>query len=332
VKTPGIFINATGAYLPDIVSVPDADENSMAGVAVAGQISSIEMGLEATREALARWGESVSRLALLFYTDIYHTGPDGWPPQSYLQRHAVGGHVLAAEVRQGCNGVFGALELAAAYLQALPEPRSAVIVSAANLDTPLLDRFTAMPGFLMGDGATCLIIGRTPGFARLRSVTSLTVPELEQLWRGGEPLHPAGAAVGRPLDLGARMEQFSVIGGGFTPSMARTLGAAYAQTVSRALDEAGIGVQDVTRVATTNEPRPKLEERLKSIGLRPESSTWSFSRNVGHSASDQLFAFDHLLNGGELSKGDYFLMIGIGPGMSFAAAVIEMIDEPPWTT
>lgn len=330
-RTPGIFINATGAYLPDIVSVPDADEDSMAGVAIAGQISAIEMGLEATRQALGRWGESTDLLALLLYTDIYHTGPDGWPPQSYLQHHAVGGHVLAAEVRQGCNGVFGALELAAGYLLAQPEPRSAVIVSASNLDTPHLDRYKAMPGFLMGDGATSVIVGRTPGFARLLSVTSLTVPELEQLWRGTLPLHPSGVATGSPLDLGARIEQFTAVGGGFTPSMGKMLGAAYAEAVGRALDEAGITIQEVTRVATTNEPRPKLEERLKGIGVPPECATWSFSRNIGHSASDHLFAFDHLLCQGELTKGDHLLMIGIGPGISFAAAVIEMVDEPAWT-
>ncbi|MEV0804799.1 ketoacyl-ACP synthase III family protein [Micromonospora sp. NPDC050200] len=330
-KTPDIFINALGTYLPEVVGAPNATENGMSGAAIAGDTPAVEMALSATREALDRWGQDTDLLSLLLYVDTYHTGPTGWCPHSYLQRHAVGGNVLAAGVRQGCNGVFGALELAATYLRALPEERAAIVVVSDNLDSPLVDRWNTLDGFSMGDAATALVLSRTQGFARLLSVTSTTVPELEGLHRGDEPLHPANIVLGHRLDFNARIQEFAKHHG-FTEGMALHLFRKLTEVVTRAIDEAGIQLTDITRAAMANEPRPKLIERLRALGLPTDISTWEFNRSVGHSASDQLLAFDHLLHHKELTPGDHLLMLGLGPGLSIAASVIQVLDVPAWVS
>ncbi|WP_199510921.1 ketoacyl-ACP synthase III family protein [Nucisporomicrobium flavum] len=328
-RTSDIFINAAGVYLPELVEAPRTAPDGMTGAAVAGDVPAVEMALHATREALGRWGQDTDLLSLLLYVDSYHTGPTGWCPQSYLQRHAVGGNVLAANFRQGCNGVFGALEMTAGYLRSLPPERAAVIVASDNIDSPLVDRWNALDGFAMGDAATALVLSRTEGFAQLLSVTSTTVPELEGLHRGDEPLHPANILLGHRLDFNARIREFAAHRG-FSEDMALHLFKTLQEVVTRAVDEADITLSDITRAAMASEPRPKLIERLRALGLPTDISTWDFNRTVGHSASDQLLAFDHLLRQGELTAGDHLLMIGLGPGLSMAAAIVKVHAVPAW--
>jgi 3-oxoacyl-[acyl-carrier-protein] synthase III len=330
VRVSGIFVNAVGSYLPELHVAPRKDDDTMTGAAVAGSRPAVEMALCACRQALDRSGRPADSFAMLLYAEVYHSGPDGWCPQAYLQRHLLGGDVLAVGIRQGCNGVFGAMELAAGHLLALGGDRAAMIVAADNLDSPLLDRWTALDGYCMGDGAAALVLSSTGGFARLRSVTSATIAELEELHRGNEPLHPSSLATGRPTSFQERSDAF-VNSGKFTDELVLKLIGTTRQVVSRALDEAGIGIDQVTRVAPFNGPWSNLEVYLTPLGLTREISTWEYGRAIGHSAGDHLLAFDHLLATGELGPGDHLLMLGAGPGVNLAAAVIEIVDPAPWS-
>lgn len=327
-RTPDIYLAGLGTYLPDVVPTPNpVDDDSMTGAMVAGGLPAVEMALSATRDALAEWGGNTDQLSLLLYADTFHAGPDGWAPHSYLQRHAAGGHVLAAGVRQGCNGLFGALELGSAYLAAQRRPTAAVIALADNYDAPGFDRWNTLTGYCMSDGASAVVLSTEGGFARLLSVTSTTIPELEELHRGDEPLHPASVVVGRPLSFQARGDAF--IGrGGMTHDLAVTMFKVTVEVVSRALDEAGIDRGRITRAVMGNEPRPRIADRLNALGLPPDISTWEYSRTIGHCGSDQLFALDHLIRAGALAPGDHLLLYGVGPGLNLAAAVVEVLGLP----
>src|SRR5690349_3934955 len=137
-----MFIGGLGSYIPPAVTVESAVEQGLysaeeielheyGGAAVAGDTSAPEMALRAAQIAVKRAGQAPGELDLLLYADTWHQGPDGWPPPSHLQRHLVGG-VPALEVRQGCNGMFGALELAVGHLRAEPERTSALLVASDN--------------------------------------------------------------------------------------------------------------------------------------------------------------------------------------------------------
>lgn len=330
-KISDTYINSLGTFLPELVIAPESDEESMTGAAVAGDTPMVELALTATRQALERWPQGNGQLALLLSAEVNHSGPDGWLQHSYLQRHAVGGEVLAAGIRQGCNGVFGALELAAGYLHALPGQRAALITAAENHDSSLLDRWTALKGYCMGDGATAVVISRAPGFARLRSITATTVPELEGLHRGEEPLHPSSVITGRRTSFQERITAF-VDAGKFPMEEAVRLIKTTGDVVARALDEAGIKAADVTKTVIFNGPWNDVTVYLSAMGVRKECSTWEYGRAIGHSANDHLFAIEHLLQERELSPGDHLLLFGVGPGLNLAAAVIEIVAQPPWLT
>jgi 3-oxoacyl-[acyl-carrier-protein] synthase-3/clorobiocin biosynthesis protein CloN2 len=104
------------------------------------------------------------------------------------------------------------------------------------------------------------------------------------------------------------------------------------ETIHPTLVEAGIGISDVRRVAFPNSGRAVVEQRwMGSLNLPLSASVWDFGRGIGHvSASDQVIAFDHLLSSGEIGPGDHLLMVGIGPGITLASAVIKVHHLPAW--
>ncbi|MDW6063308.1 ketoacyl-ACP synthase III family protein [Streptomyces sp. FXJ1.4098] len=254
----------------------EAERSGLLGAAVAGDTPAPEMGVRAVRTALGRWGGDISELGLLLYVEGYRCGPDGWLPQSYVMREAVGGDLLAVGVRQGCNGVFGALELAAAHLRG-GGSEAALIVAADNMGSPLVDRWRASPGYLLADGAAALVLTRSAGFARLLSVNSKAVPELEALHRGTQPLDPSGSARPVPLDLGARQREF--LGGDDAPKdwMLRVM-KAQGELMAQTLDEAGVTAEDMTRVVTAHANRELADAWLSSLGRTLEQSAWGFGR------------------------------------------------------
>lgn len=342
-RTPGVYVKGLGVHLPDTVSISSAVEqglypaeevelHQLAGAAVAGDISAPEMALQAAQEAFKRTGHSPDDVDVLLYADSWHQGPDGWQPQYYLQRHLLGGDVLAVEVRQGCNGMFGALELGAGYLAA--GNRSALLVASDNFGTPMMDRWRMGPGYVAGDAASAVILSSEPGFAQLLAVRSVAVPEAEQMHRGDEPLFPPGPTVGRELDFVSRNAAFKkqmISTGEGTAALVRI----HQQTLSvveRVLDEAGIGLGDVTRVAYMNYSREIVEQRcMAALGLPMAKSTWEFGRALGHlGPSDQVVSLEHLLSTGELGPGDHFLMLGVGPGVTLSCAVLRIDAPAPW--
>ncbi|MDG4827787.1 ketoacyl-ACP synthase III family protein [Solwaraspora sp. WMMD1047] len=342
-----IFIGGVGSVVPPLVSIetaieqglcpPDkAELHELGGAAVAGDRPAPELALAAAQDALKRHGSGGDNLGLLLYVDVWHQGPDGWLPHYYLQRHLTGGEVLALEVRQGCNGMFNALELAAGYLRGDPRRRDILIVAAENFGTPLIDRWRTGPNLIMGDGASALVLTAQPSFAQLMAVESVTIAAGEELHRRGEEFFPPGVTTGRQVDFAARTDAFVEL------TMAdEELWAIWAminqqlvEVVERACATAGIGIDDITRVAFTNLGRESVEERcMGALGIPMSRSTWTHGRDIGHvGASDQVIALDHLLATGELRPGDHLLMAGVGPGVTVSCALVRITDTPPWTS
>ncbi len=76
--------------------------------------------------------------------------------------------------------------------------------------------------------------------------------------------------------------------------------------------------------------------RLEAIyyrpyGIDPARTTWEWSRTVGHlGAGDQFAGLDHLVTSGRAVPGDRVVLIGVGAGYSWGAAVVEICDRPAW--
>ncbi|MEV5374510.1 ketoacyl-ACP synthase III family protein [Streptomyces nondiastaticus] len=344
-KVQDIYIDSVGMYLPEVLSSADAvaqglydaemrEETGLTGVAVSPGISGPDMAVLAAEQAFERGVRTRRDVDALFHVSCFHEGPDAWCAQNYVQLktvgEAVGRGVRAFEVRHGCNGMFDAFELAACYLGAAEDRDTALVTIGDNLDSPLMDRWRSVPFQLMGDAGSAAVLTRRGGFARLRSVGTLVVQELERIHRGSEPLFPPPATTGAAVDLAARAADFfpELAFGEFNRLSLEGLN----DLVDQLTDEAGIKVRDVARVSYMSVSGDFTEQRLMvPLGLPMERSCWEFARGIGHlAASDHLAAFDHLLGTGGLVPGDLMLMIGLAPGLSFSGAVVEVLATPPW--
>ncbi|WP_327391842.1 ketoacyl-ACP synthase III family protein [Streptomyces sp. NBC_01186] len=344
-RVSDLFISGLGTYLPETVSVEqavaqglypelEAELHELEGAAVAGDTPAPEMALYAAQHAFKRCGRRPTDLDLLLYVATWHQGPEGWLPHSYLQRHLTGGDLTASEIHLGCNGMFSALELAVGHLRAEPGRRAALLVAADNYGTPMTDRWRMGPGYICGDAASALVLTKDEGFAQLLAVRSATVPEAEELHRGAEPLFPPGILDGRGLDFGRRNEEYrqqSRAGGGGTLALF-TIQQRLTEVIDATLEDAGLTVADLTRVAFMNYARDIVEQRcMVPLDLPLEKSTWEFGRTVGHcGASDQILSLDHLVTTGRLGAGDHMLLLGTGPGVTLSCAVVKVLSAPPW--
>jgi 3-oxoacyl-[acyl-carrier-protein] synthase-3 len=338
-----MYISGVGAYLPGTISVEhavaagwypmeEAELHHLESVAVAGDVPAAEMALGAARSAVARSGRPPGDLDLLLYTSTWHQGPEGWPPQAYLQRHLVGDHVLAAHIKHGCNGMFTALELAASYLRAEPGRRAALLVAADNYGTPLANRWRMLPGAIAGDASSAVVLDTEPGFARLLSVRTASVSQAEEMHRCAEPLFPPGITEGRVVDFSAHNDAFRRRAMADGTGVLATLDRRLTELIEATLSEAGIRAADVTRMTCMNTSKEIAEQICEvELELPPWRSTWEFGRTIGHcGASDQILALDRLAGAGELNPGDHLLMLAYGPGVTISGAVIEILESPAW--
>ncbi|QRK88284.1 ketoacyl-ACP synthase III family protein [Saccharopolyspora erythraea] len=342
VRASETFISSLGAYIPERVSVDDAVRKGwysaesrrlqeFTSVAVADGISAPEMALHAARDAMERGEHTPDELDLLLYCDVWHQGPDGWQPQYLLQRELVGGDALAVEIRHGCNGMFSALSLASDHLLATDGRSAALLVGTDNFGTPLIDRWSASTAFIVGDAASALVLSKRPSAVQLLSVNLLSVPEVEQTHRGGEPLFPPGATVGRELDFDARAEHFQRAAredeGGTLMSL--KIRQRLLQTVHRTLVEADIDISDISRVACAHYSRELVEQWfLGAVDIPLSRSTWTYGRTIGHAGcSDQFLALRNLIATGQVRRGDHVLLLGVGPGVTIAAAVVRIVAD-----
>lgn len=316
----------SGWYDPD-----DLAEAGLTGVPEAGSQAAPDMAVLAAEDCLKRASAPPADIDLLVHASAFLQGPEMWSPAAYILRELGGPDVLALEVRQGCNGMFAALEVAAALMEAVPQRRTALLTAADNVNSPLVDRWrSGGPAFILGDAGCALLLTRNAGFARLRSLRSLTVPALEGMHRGAEPLHPPGATSERPVDLASRAAHF----GRHSIPLAEVtsiVAARQAETARAALGDAGLIAEDATVVLHANAARWLVEPWMAALGLPMSRSAWEFGTAIGHlGSSDHLFLLDRLLAAGRLHRGDHVLMMGSAPGFSIAAAVLEVTEERSW--
>jgi 3-oxoacyl-[acyl-carrier-protein] synthase-3 len=340
--TPGLYLRSIGVHLPPVVTIETAvaegrypaDEVEyfrLGGAAVAGDVPAPELALRAARHAFERSGGlSPRELDLMLYSDVWHQGPEGWEPQYYLQQHLVGGDVLAVEMRHGCCGMFSALQLTAGYLR--PDGGTALLVGADNHGTPLVDRWRMIEGAVMGDAGCALLVTTEGGFAELRSINVVVLPEAEAVNEGVVPMFPPDATVGRPLDFAARNREFRkrLIGGNGADVML-AIQKTLLELVDRTLQEADVTLDEMARVAFPHGRWDDLEHRgVNWFGLTLADTTWDYGAQIGHlGVSDQFVALDHLLATGALAAGDHVLLIGLGAGTTMACAVLRILDIPP---
>jgi 3-oxoacyl-[acyl-carrier-protein] synthase III len=342
VKPPDLYLRGLGVYLPpDRIDVSQARQEGRCGrefdnsgplsVCVATEAAPADMAVAAARQALARSGDDAGRLDLLIHAPMFWQGPEGWSAAGYLLRELGCGAATAFEVQQGCNGVLAGVGLAAGWLAGAPEHAVAAVTTAlSTARSPTVDRWRSSGyGIALGDGAAALVLGRSGGFARVDSINSMTVAQLEALHRGRLPLTESGPPA--RVDVAARTGEFAATAGYHAIDLYARLVQAYRTVARRSLEEAGVGADELARVIFSNVTASLIETAImQQLGLPMSRAAWDSAGTVGHIGSgDHIATLDELMSGPDgLRAGDRVLLASGTAGYHVASAVLTIIDSP----
>ncbi len=340
-KANDIWLAGTGIHVPPSREVAQSDAttaNRLPGrendhhsrVAVADDTSAPDMALAAARRALAAGRGHPADVALVLYASVWHQGPDGWGPHYHLQHHLGLDHSLALEVRGGCTGIFGVIDLAAAYLQSRDIAETALVAAAENFGTKLVDRWCMGPfAGPVGDGGAAVLLSRIGGFAKILSSATTTFAEMEAVHREGEPLFPPPVTEGRYMDFGARAAAFQqrAMNQGFWLPFVTGHRDRVRDVVEEALADAETSAAEISRVLISSMPETTARDYLDCFGFTVEQSSWKFTDGLGHlGAGDHVVALHRMVEAGELRAGDRVLLTGFSPGITYKAMVMKITD------
>ncbi|GLZ00730.1 ketoacyl-ACP synthase III family protein [Actinoplanes sp. NBRC 103695] len=336
-----MYVAATATRLPPAMTVEEAaaagqcprslaDAAGAVSVTVSAGESGPELAAGAARTALARSGLAPAEIDLVLHASIYYQGQEMWAPASYVQRAALGNHCPAIDIGQVSNGGMAALELAVAYLRADPARGAAMLTAGDRFAAPGFDRWRSDPGTVYADGGAALVLARRDGFALLRSLVTVSRPELEGMHRGKAPFGTVPFSHRGRVDLEASKDEFlDEAGKSYALSH---IASGQREALKRALAEAGLELADIDWFVLPHLGRRRLRATyFAPFAIDPERTTWPWSRTVGHlGAGDQFAGLDHLVRTGAARPGDRCLLAGVGAGFSWSCAVVEITRTPSW--
>ncbi|MEV0381387.1 ketoacyl-ACP synthase III family protein [Nonomuraea sp. NPDC050643] len=335
-RAADLYVAGTGRWLPPPMPLERAAEEGLVerrqvwrdgivSVCVSEGDAGPEMAVRAARTALRVAGGPPDEIDLVLHAGIYHQGHDLWSAASYVQRATASGRGPAIEVRQLSNGGMAALELAAGYLAAGRARRRALITTGDRFALPGIDRWRSDPGTVLGDGGTALVLSTTGGYARVRSLVTVSDPALEGMQRGGDPFGSTPLEARRPIDVQPAHRHF--VGDTGLDAVLDRLDAGGREAFKRALSEAGAEAEEIAWFVLPNLGLPRLKEYfLDKFGIDVDRTLWSWGRHVGHlGAGDQIAGLDELAVSGRIRPGQLCLLAGVGAGFTWSCAVIEML-------
>ncbi|MEV6479325.1 ketoacyl-ACP synthase III family protein [Streptomyces sp. NPDC051576] len=340
-KTEGTYLAGLGKYVPNLVSTDQAvregwydaavrEASGLESVAVAGSLSAPEMAVLAAREAVAHSGHAAEDFGALIHCSAYHQGPDGWSPPHYVLANTLGTSITAMELKQGCQGVLSSIAIAAQRLACVPDETAVLVTAADNYSAPLVNRWTTSRLSIFGDGAVAVVVSRAGGFAKVLSVGTHSVPAMEALHRGSEPLFPPAVTVGRELDYEARvkfwMEEWAK---GNTPPMEHP-GEVLRRAMDEALKDADITAAEITRVIHPSATVEALRDQwLEPLGFTLEQGIWDHTRRLGHiGPADVFIGLEHAWSSRLVGVGDKILIFTGSPGFEAGCSIVEIVSTP----
>ncbi|MGW7362878.1 ketoacyl-ACP synthase III family protein [Streptomyces sp. NPDC054841] len=332
-----MYIAGTGLHLPAreqaLTAVAegryDADEcevNGYSSIAVSDGMAAADMAVRAARVAMERSGHTPEDIAMSVHSCLHHQGADHWTPATYIQGQVLGtgGRAPAFQINHASVGGLAGLTLALSHLYADPTARAALVTTADGFTEPAYDRYRSEKWFVFADGGSAVVASRAHGFARVLATALDSDPSLEELYRGSDGFSDRPYAR-LPIDLRARKSGYVARVG--VEDIALRENAGLRNVVKAALDDAGVTLDEVSRIVLPNVGRALLQwQYLDVLGVDVERTTQEWGSTVGHiGGGDQFGGLHHLVETGSLRSGERVLLVGSGIGFSWACAVLEIV-------
>lgn len=341
-----LYIAGIGTYLPEHVETADeaiaqgrytaqkkaVNDYRAVRVAAPGQSGPL-MAAIAGREALSRSGVDPATVGLTVFSYIGHPGYDMWIPASYVQRETVGGPGSAYEVKQGCNGFMAGLESAASFLAARPDEQAALVTGGDAFRLPYLDRWGSHSQNVDGDGAGAIMLSKVGGFARVLSMVSFGDSQLEPMARTAPTWTDTPFPGGETLSLDTSLQDYMRDEEVDLDDVVARISAGVRISVETALEEAGAELDDIRFFLHQQLAEPIATFGIYNLlGVDRAKTTYDWGKQLSMVGTvDLVLGLNHVIEERQPKAGDLILLQSAGAGYVWTAAVVEILETPPWS-
>ncbi|WP_020502296.1 3-oxoacyl-[acyl-carrier-protein] synthase III C-terminal domain-containing protein [Sciscionella marina] len=205
------------------------------------------------------------------------------------------------------NTLLAGIDLGTAMLDRTTGDNTIMLTGATCYTPALVDNQPLEPRAAYGDGASAILLGNTPGLARIRATHSRSAPELRTR---RSPPPPQSRQNSR-----SRRER-AVHG-------IRTV-------LEHVLDDAGITQRDLQWVLTPHYEETWMRRNLFTpLGIPPSLATHACAQRWGHlGPNDPLVVLTHLYARSLVEPGDLILLLGASIASTCSAVLLEITDVP----
>ncbi|UCD97433.1 MAG: ketoacyl-ACP synthase III [Chloroflexota bacterium] len=276
-----------------------------------------QMAADAAKEALRMAGLRGHDLDLII---LATSSPDYLtPPISSQVQHALGAKKTAAfTLVTGCTGFIYALATAQQFISTGAYKR--ILVIGAELISRWLDYNDRSTCILFGDGAGAVILEATEKQSGVMSfVLGSDGSKAEHLiLPGGGSKHPPSHEM-----LENNLHYLKMNGNEVFRFATRILGS----SLREAIREAGLEPEDIDLFIPHQANQRIIDSAARQAGLPPEKVFINIENYGNTSAASIPIALCEALESGRAKIGDTLAFVAFGAGLTWAAAVVKIIER-----
>ncbi|MEU3985270.1 ketoacyl-ACP synthase III family protein [Streptomyces sp. NPDC026672] len=346
-KVEGVYIDSLGVDLHEWADAEQAvadglmpadmlSVSGLTGAYTAGDTPAMDLAVNAARQAFSRSKIQPDEISAYLHSAVNQQGPEGSYPPGYIMRELELAKAPAFYLRQGCNGMLSALEVAIGQITGAAEAESVLLTTGENFGGPDTNRWADGQNqtYILGDGGASVLLSADSGIAEIRALNAGVQHRLERWHRGNGPLHDHDDhALSGMAGMAKRAAEFYETDLSITETL-EWMTRFDLEIMQRTLVDAGLNASDISRILTTHVDGRVVEFSVTApLGLPLSRSGFDFGKGVGHiGGADTFIALEHLIRTGEVGPGDNVLLMSHGPGWICAAAVVTVTRTPDWAT
>ncbi|MCI9665503.1 MAG: ketoacyl-ACP synthase III [Lachnospiraceae bacterium] len=297
--------------LEEIVDTTDEWIRSRTGIEsrhIAVEETTTSMAIAAAQAALEDAGISAGQLDLILVGTI--SGDCVFPATACQVQSALGAErAVAFDISAACAGFLFGLGIVDAYMKA-GRIRTALVIGAETL-SKMMD---------WKDRSTCVLFGDGAGAAVLREEEQGILSILQASdGQKGDALICENRRVNNPYRENSNELDYTKMNG---QEVYRFAVRTVPQSIEKALDEAGVGADEIKYFVLHQANIRILEAVAKRLGQPFEKFPTNLQKCGNISAGSVPVLLDEINRAGKLQRGDKIVLAGFGAGLTCGTAVL----------
>lgn len=216
------------------------------------------------------------------------------------------------DINVACSGFVYAMEIAQSMMKSM-NYKNALIIGSETLSKVInwKDRSTCI---LFGDGAGAAVLKRTEEPGIMKSY-------LKSEGKKGDALTIGGADFNTPFSKeSVERDRHIYMNGGDVLKFAVN---ALADSVNKVLDETGLSMDDIKYIVPHQANVRIIQSAAKKLHTDLDKFYINLERYGNTSSASVPIALNEMYEKGMLKKGDKFILVAFGGGLTYAATMIE---------